>query len=140
MGEPRREAPEGGEVVRPPQDVPVLVQRPVHPAEGGHGVLELRGHRRRPPRNDRRSGQLAHASLSTPEDVMHRYEQVSGVFFLLVALAQLARLLLRWPVQVASVSVPLWASAVAVLITASLAAWAFRAASTPSSTDVRHAG
>jgi len=64
---------------------------------------------------------------------MRRYEQVSGVFFSLMAIGQLARLLLRWPVQVASVSVPLWASAVAVLITATLAAWAFRTASTPSS-------
>jgi hypothetical protein len=64
---------------------------------------------------------------------MRRYEQVSGVFFSLVAIVQLARLVLRWPVQVASVSVPLWASAVAVVITAALAAWAFRAASTPSS-------
>jgi hypothetical protein len=64
---------------------------------------------------------------------MRRYEQVSGVFFSLIAIVQLARLLLRWPVQVASVSVPLWASAVAVLVTAALAAWAFRTTSKPSS-------
>jgi len=63
---------------------------------------------------------------------MRRYEQVSGAFFSLIAIVQLARLLFRWPVQVASVSVPLWASAVAVLITAALAAWAFRT-SRPSS-------
>jgi hypothetical protein len=62
---------------------------------------------------------------------MRRYAQVSGVFFSLMAIGQLVRLLLRWPVQVASASVPLWASAVAVLITATLAAWAFRTASTP---------
>ena len=71
---------------------------------------------------------------------MRRYEQVSGIFFVLVAVVQLARLVMRWPVQVASVSVPLWASALAVLITGSPAAWAFRAPSTPSSTNVRHAG
>lgn len=61
---------------------------------------------------------------------MRRYERVSGVFFGLLATVQLARLLFRWPVQVASVSVPLWVSALAVAITASLAIWAFRTAST----------
>jgi hypothetical protein len=64
---------------------------------------------------------------------MRRYEQVSGLVFSLVAIVQLARLLLGWPVQVASFSVPLWASAVVVVITAALATWAFRTASTPSS-------
>ena len=63
---------------------------------------------------------------------MRRYEQVSGAFFSLLAIVQLVRLLMRWPVQVASVNVPLWASAVAVVVTATLATWAFRTASTPS--------
>lgn len=63
---------------------------------------------------------------------MRRYAQVSGVFFSLMAIGQLARFLLGWPIQVASVNVPLWTSGVAVLITATLAAWAFRTASTPS--------
>jgi hypothetical protein len=63
---------------------------------------------------------------------MRRYEQVSGAFFSLLAFVQLVRLLMRWPVQVASVDVPLWASAVAVVVTATLATWAFRIASTPS--------
>ena len=63
---------------------------------------------------------------------MRRYEQVSGAFFSLLAIVQLARLLMRWPVQVASVNVPLWASAVAVVVTATLATWAFRTMSTPS--------
>jgi hypothetical protein len=66
---------------------------------------------------------------------MRRYEQVSGVFFSLLAIVQLTRLLMRWPVQVASVSVPLWASAVALIIAATLAAWAFRTMSTPSRRD-----
>lgn len=61
---------------------------------------------------------------------MGRYERVSGVFFGLLASVQLARILLRWPVQVASVNVPLWVSALAVVITGALAAWAFRTAST----------
>jgi hypothetical protein len=61
---------------------------------------------------------------------MRRYEKVSGVFFGLLAIVQLARLLFRWPVQVASVSVPFWASALAVVITGALGIWAFRTAST----------
>jgi hypothetical protein len=60
---------------------------------------------------------------------MHRYERVSGLFFGLLAIVQLVRLLFRWPVQVASVSVPLWVSALAVVITGALALWAFRTAS-----------
>ena len=60
---------------------------------------------------------------------MGRYEKVSGVFFGLLASVQLARILLRWPVQVASVNVPLWVSAIAVIITGALAVWAFRTAS-----------
>lgn len=61
---------------------------------------------------------------------MRRYATVSGVFFGLLATGQLVRLLFRWPVQVASVSVPLWPSALAVVIAGALATWAFRAAST----------
>lgn len=60
---------------------------------------------------------------------MRRYERVSGVVFGLLATAQLTRLLFRWPVQVASVSVPLWVSALALVITGTLATWAFRTAS-----------
>src|SRR2546427_4737663 len=41
------------------------------------------------------------------ENDMRRYEQVSGAFFCLVAGVQLTRLVLRWPVQVADVAVPL---------------------------------
>ena len=48
---------------------------------------------------------------------MRRYEKVSGFFFGLLAAVQLTRLLFRWPVQVASVTVPLWFSALAVVIT-----------------------
>ena len=60
---------------------------------------------------------------------MRRYEAVSGLFFGLLAILQLVRLLFRWPVQVASVSVPLWVSALAVVASGTLALWAFRLAS-----------
>jgi hypothetical protein len=59
---------------------------------------------------------------------MRRYEQVSGAFFCLLAALQLTRLLLRWPVQVAGVAVPLWASVLAFLVASIFAIWAFRAA------------
>ena len=58
---------------------------------------------------------------------MRRYAQVSGIFFALLALVQLTRTLSGWPVQVAGVTVPIWASAVAFAITASFAMWALRA-------------
>ena len=61
---------------------------------------------------------------------MQRYERVSGIFFGLLALVQLARIVFGWPVQVASVSVPLWPSALAVVITGAFAIWAFRTAAT----------
>jgi hypothetical protein len=61
---------------------------------------------------------------------MRRYEQVSGTFFSLLALLQLTRVVAGWPVQVATVTVPLWASVIAFLITGSFAIWAFRASRT----------
>ena len=60
---------------------------------------------------------------------MRHYEMVSGVFFALLAIVQLVRVLLGWPVQVASVSVPTWASALAFIVAGTLALWAFRTAS-----------
>jgi len=59
---------------------------------------------------------------------MRRYETVSGVFFGLLATVQLVRLVIRWPVQVASVSVPLRISALAVLISG-WSRWVVRLAS-----------
>jgi hypothetical protein len=59
---------------------------------------------------------------------MHRYAQFSGIFFSLLALVQLTRVVLGWPVQVASVTVPVWASALAFIIATTFAVWAFRTA------------
>jgi len=58
---------------------------------------------------------------------MRRYERVSGVFFLLLAILQLTRVIRGWPVQVAGATVPVWASVIACLITGSFAVWAYRA-------------
>ena len=57
---------------------------------------------------------------------MRRYVLISGLFLLLLACVQVLRLVLRWPVTVAGVEIPLWASAVAALVAGSLAVWAFR--------------
>ncbi len=57
---------------------------------------------------------------------MRHYVMVSGLIFALVAVAQLVRVILAWPVQIGSFDVPNWASGIAVLIAGSLATWAFR--------------
>jgi len=58
---------------------------------------------------------------------MRRYTLVSGIFLTLLTGVQLLRLLLRWPVRVAGIEVPLWVSGIAAVIVGSLAVWAFRA-------------
>jgi CBS-domain-containing membrane protein len=59
---------------------------------------------------------------------MRRYVQVSGAFFGVLAAVQLTRTVLRWPVQVADVTIPVWASACAFIIASTFAIWAFRTA------------
>ena len=58
---------------------------------------------------------------------MRRYTLVSGLFLTLLTCVQVVRLLLRWPVRVAGIDVPLWVSGIAAVIVGSLAIWAFRA-------------
>ncbi len=65
---------------------------------------------------------------------MRQYVLVSGLFLTLITLGQLVRLLLQWPVTIAGVGIPLWASAIAVVIAGSLAIWAFRVQSRGDST------
>jgi hypothetical protein len=57
---------------------------------------------------------------------LRRYDQVSGTFFCILAIVQLTRAVLGWPVQVATITIPIWASVVAFVITGSFAVWAFR--------------
>jgi hypothetical protein len=57
---------------------------------------------------------------------MRRYEQISGAFFSVLAIVQLTRVLAGWPVQVATVTVPVWGSVIAFIVTGSFAIWAFR--------------
>jgi hypothetical protein len=59
---------------------------------------------------------------------MKRYVQLSGTLFTVVALIQLLRVIQRWPVQVATTTIPVSASVVAFLVAGSLAIWALRLA------------
>ena len=54
------------------------------------------------------------------------YAVVSGLFFGLIAIVQTVRALNQWPVQVAAVQIPVWASWIAAAVAASLCLWAFR--------------
>ena len=56
---------------------------------------------------------------------------VSGVFFALVALAHLVRVVEGMTVQVEEYMVPMWVSWIATVVPAALALWAFRTARQP---------
>ena len=50
----------------------------------------------------------------------HAYALIAGIVFLLVAIAHLLRMALGTPVIVEGVSIPMWASAIALVVTAFL--------------------
>ncbi len=55
-----------------------------------------------------------------------KYVVVSGVLFGVIAVLQAVRALNQWPVHVAGIDVPMWASWVAVVVAGGLCVWAFR--------------
>ena len=57
---------------------------------------------------------------------MKPFSAIAVVVFVLVALAQLLRLALGWPVVVNGINIPLWASAIACLVAAGLAVMVWR--------------
>jgi hypothetical protein len=59
---------------------------------------------------------------------MKPFSAIAVVVFVLVALAQLLRLVLGWPVVVNGINIPLWASAIACLVAAGLAVMVWREA------------
>ena len=59
---------------------------------------------------------------------MKPFSALAAVVFALVALAQLLRLVLGWPVLVNGINIPLWASAIACLVAAGLAVMVWREA------------
>jgi hypothetical protein len=62
---------------------------------------------------------------------MRRYEMVSGIIFTVIAIVQLIRTVLGWPVQIDLFTVPIWFSAIAFLVAGGMAIWAFRSAGKP---------
>jgi len=57
---------------------------------------------------------------------MTRYVRVTGFFFTVMAVVQLTRAALGWPVQIAGTDIPPWISLIAAFITGAFAAWSFR--------------
>ena len=57
---------------------------------------------------------------------MQRFLIVAGVLFAFIAVAWLCRFVLGLPITVNGYAVPLWLSVVPIVVTGSLAVWAFR--------------
>ena len=57
-----------------------------------------------------------------------KYGVIAGVFFLLVALAHLYRVVAGIPIQVDTFMIPMWVSWIATIVPAVLAFWGFRVA------------
>lgn len=57
---------------------------------------------------------------------MKAYLGVSGVIFANVALLHFLRLLLDWPAQIGTWSVPSWLSWVSIIVAGGLCVWAFQ--------------
>lgn len=62
---------------------------------------------------------------------MRSYTLVSGLFLTVLTAGQLLRVVMRWPVRIAGVDVPVWASVLAAVVVGSLAIWAFRVRAHP---------
>lgn len=59
---------------------------------------------------------------------MKPFSAIAAIVFALIAVLQLLRFVLGWQIVVNGVSIPLWASAVAFLVAAGLAAMVWREA------------
>jgi hypothetical protein len=57
------------------------------------------------------------------------YLIVSGVIFGLITIGHLIRLIFQIPVQVGTLNIPVWPSALGLIVALSLCIWAFRLAS-----------
>jgi len=57
------------------------------------------------------------------------YLIVSGVIFGLITIGHLIRLIFQIPVQVGALNIPVWPSALGLIVALSLCIWAFRLAS-----------
>ena len=57
---------------------------------------------------------------------MRPYLQISGALFGLIALAHLLRIIRHWPIDLAGLMVPLWASWLGFVVAGGLSIWALR--------------
>ncbi len=57
---------------------------------------------------------------------MNAYVRIAGAVFGIYALFHLLRLVLGWPAQVGNWAIPVWASAVGLVLNGALCVWAFR--------------
>ena len=57
------------------------------------------------------------------------YLIVSGVIFGLITIGHLIRLIFQIPVQVGTLNIPVWPSALGLIVALSMCIWAFRLAS-----------
>ena len=55
-----------------------------------------------------------------------RYLNLTMAIFSLVAVVQLLRLVMGWSVNIAGAEIPMWASAVALVVASTMALWAFQ--------------
>jgi hypothetical protein len=60
------------------------------------------------------------------------YNTITAVVFLIVALLHLLRAIFGWPAQIGDLSIPLWASWLALIVSAALAYFGFRQNERPS--------
>jgi hypothetical protein len=68
-----------------------------------------------------RRGRVVHYEWKeVPSTSEHTFSLTAGIVFLLIALGHLARIIMGLPVVVQGVSVPVWASVVALVVTAFL--------------------
>jgi hypothetical protein len=68
-----------------------------------------------------RRGRVVHYEWKeAPGMSNHAFSLTAGIIFLLIALGHLARIIMGLPVVVQGVSVPVWASVVALMVTAFL--------------------
>jgi hypothetical protein len=54
------------------------------------------------------------------------YNTITAVLFLVIALLHLLRIIFGWPAQIGGLDIPLWASWLALIVTAALAYLGFR--------------
>jgi hypothetical protein len=71
------------------------------------------------------------SSAHLQEDIMRAYLRISSLFFALLTIVHLLRLVWGWPLLIAGRPLPVFASLIAVAITGSMMVWAWRLLGSP---------